>query len=173
MNIPNILTMIRFGLIGVFIYVFYHPAIQSNLQWAIFIFLLAGITDILDGYIARKYSMITKWGKLMDPLADKLMLITVLTCLYTRNIVPGIVIIIVLVKELLMIFGATFLYKNRKVVVQANFYGKAATAAFYIAIIALTFDFPYAGILLGTAICSTLLALFQYASRNFKRKKNI
>jgi len=171
MNIPNILTLVRFGLIGVFIYIFYNHHIQHNIQWAIFIFVLAGLTDVLDGYIARKYDMITKWGKLMDPLADKLMLITVLICLYTKNFVPGIVIFIVLVKELLMILGAAFLYKNRNIVVQSNFYGKAASAAFYVAIIALVFSLPYANLLLGIAIFSTLLALFQYASLNFKHRK--
>lgn len=171
MNIPNILTLVRFGLIGVFIYIFYNPYIQYNIRWAIFVFVLAGLTDILDGYIARKYNMVTKWGKLMDPLADKLMLITVLICLYTKNFVPGIVIFIVLIKELLMILGAAFLYKNRNVVVQSNFYGKAASAAFYVAIIALVFNLPYANILLAAAIFSTLLALFQYASLNFRYKK--
>ncbi len=172
MNIPNILTLIRFGLIGVFIYIFYNPYIQNNIRWAILVFVLAGLTDVLDGYIARKYNMITKWGKLMDPLADKLMLITVLICLYTKNFVPGAVIVIVLVKELLMILGAAFLYKNKNVVVQSNFFGKAASAAFYIAIIALVFDFPYADMLLMIAIFSTLFALFQYALLNLKHKNN-
>lgn len=166
MNIPNILTAIRFCLVGVFIYVFNNPAIENNLKWAIIIFLVAGITDVLDGYIARKYDMITKWGKLMDPLADKLMLIVVLISLYTVDIVPLMVVIIVLGKELLMVLGAIFLYKNRDTVVQSNFVGKAASAAFYVAIIALVFELPYAYYLLGIAVFLTLFALVQYGIIN-------
>ncbi|MFY9177889.1 MAG: CDP-diacylglycerol--glycerol-3-phosphate 3-phosphatidyltransferase [Caldicoprobacterales bacterium] len=166
MNIPNILTTIRFCLVGVFIYVFNNPAIENNLKWGIIIFVVAGITDVLDGYIARKYDMITKWGKLMDPLADKLMLIVVLISLYTVNIVPLIVIIIVLAKELLMVLGAIFLYKNRQTVVQSNIVGKAASAAFYVAIIALVFELPYAYYMLGIAVFLTLFALVQYGIIN-------
>ena len=166
MNIPNILTTIRFCLVGVFIYVFNNSAIENNLKWGIIIFIIAGITDILDGYIARKYDMITKWGKLMDPLADKLMLIVVLISLYTLEIVPLLVIIVVLAKELLMVLGAIFLYKNRKTVVQSNFFGKAASAAFYVAIIALVFNIPYAYYMLGAAVSLTLFALIQYGVLN-------
>lgn len=169
MNIPNILTTIRFFLVGIFIYIFYNPTIENNLQWSIVIFIIAGITDILDGYIARKYNMVTKWGKLMDPLADKLMLIVVLISLYTLQIVPLLVIIVVFIKELLMVLGAIFLYKNRKTVVQSNFFGKAASVAFYVAIIALVFDFPYAYYMLGAAVFLTLFALIQYGILNLRK----
>jgi len=166
MNIANILTTIRFCLVGVYIYVFNNPAIENNLEWGIIIFIVAGITDILDGYFARKYDMVTKWGKLMDPLADKLMLIVVLISLYSLEIVPLIVIVIVLGKELLMVLGALFLYKNRKTVVQSNIFGKAASVAFYVAIIALVFDIPHAYFILGAAVFLTLFALIQYGVIN-------
>lgn len=166
LNIPNILTSIRFCLVGVFIYVFKNPAIDNNLKWGIIVFIIAGITDVLDGYIARKYDMVTKWGKLMDPLADKVMLIVVLISLYTVDIVPLTVIIVVLAKELLMVLGALFLYKNRQTVVQANFFGKAASAAFYVAIIALVFKIPYAYYMLAAAVFLTLFALIQYGVLN-------
>lgn len=172
MNVPNILTAIRFCLVGVFAYVFYSPLISNNLQWSILIFIIAGITDVLDGYIARKYNMITKWGKLMDPLADKLMLIVVLLCLYTKEIMPLMVIIVVLIKEMLMVFGAIFLYRNKHKVVQANFYGKTATAAFYVAIVALAFDIPYAYFMLVIAVVSTIVALIQYGVINLKSARH-
>ncbi|HZJ83053.1 MAG TPA: CDP-diacylglycerol--glycerol-3-phosphate 3-phosphatidyltransferase [Clostridia bacterium] len=172
MNVPNILTTLRFLLVGVFIYVFNNPSIEHSLQWGIVIFIIAGITDVLDGYIARKYDMVTKWGKLMDPLADKCMLIVVLLGLYTVDKVPLLVIIVVLVKELLMVIGAIFLYKNRETVVQANFFGKAASAAFFVAVVALAFEIPLAYYMLGIAVFSTLFALIQYGVLNFRKPKN-
>ncbi|HZJ57994.1 MAG TPA: CDP-diacylglycerol--glycerol-3-phosphate 3-phosphatidyltransferase [Clostridia bacterium] len=169
MNIPNILTSLRFCLVGVFIYIFYNPNIEGNLKWGIIIFIIAGITDVLDGYIARKYDMITKWGKLMDPLADKLMLIVVLVSLYTVDLVPLIVIIVVLAKELLMVLGAIFIYRNRHTVVQSNFVGKASSAAFYVAIVALVLNIPYAFHILGAAVILTLVALIQYGVLNLRK----
>lgn len=169
MNIPNILTVIRFCLIPVFVYVFYNPDIHNNVLWGIVVFIVAGATDLLDGYIARKYNLITKWGKLMDPLADKLMLITVLISLYVKGIIPAPVILIVFVKELLMIVGAAFLYKNRNIVVEANFFGKAATASFYVAVIATVLKFRYYKVLLYIAVVLTIIALVQYGYRAFKR----
>ncbi|MGI5850907.1 MAG: CDP-diacylglycerol--glycerol-3-phosphate 3-phosphatidyltransferase [Clostridiales bacterium] len=169
MSIPNILTFLRFCLVGVFIYVFNNPNIEGNLQWGIIIFIIAGITDVLDGYIARKFDMVTKWGKLMDPLADKLMLIVVLISLYTVELVPLIVIIVVLAKELLMVLGAIFIYRNRHTVVQSNIVGKASSAAFYVAIIALVLNIPYAYYIMGAAVILTLIALIQYGILNLKK----
>lgn len=169
MNIPNILTAIRFCLIPVFIYVFYNPEIENNVLWGIVVFIAAGATDLLDGYIARKYDLITKWGKLMDPLADKLMLLTVLISLYVKGIIPAPVILIVFIKEFLMIVGAAFLYKNRNVVVEANFFGKAATASFYVAVITTVLKLQYSNVLLYIAVVLTLIALVQYGYRAFKR----
>lgn len=169
MNIPNILTVIRFCLIPVFIYVFYNPNIDNNLLWGIVVFIIAGATDLLDGYIARKYDLITKWGKLMDPLADKLMLITVLVSLYVKGIIPVPIILIVFVKEFLMIAGAAFLYKNRNIVVEANFFGKAATVSFYVAVVATVLKLPYYNILLYIAVVLTLIALVQYGYKAFKK----
>lgn len=166
MNIPNILTFIRFCLAGVFVYVFNNPVIENNLKWGMIIFIIAGITDVLDGYIARRFDMVTKWGKLMDPLADKIMLMVVLISFYTVDMVPLSVIIIVLAKEFLMIIGALFLYGKRQTVVQANFFGKAASVAFYVAIIAIALNIPYAYYILGVAVFMTLFALIQYGVLN-------
>ncbi len=71
-----------------------------------------------------------------------------------------------------MILGAAFLYKNRQVVVQANFYGKLATVLFYIAITALVFNIPFSGYILLIAVISTILALMQYAVLNFRGNKD-
>lgn len=126
MNVPNILTMLRFVLIGVFVYLFVVPA---NYVAALLVFLLAALTDVLDGYIARKYNLITDFGKLMDPLADKLMLIAALACLSRLDRTMYIFLAFVLLKELLMVAGGVYLYRH-KVVVYAKLFGKMSTFAF-------------------------------------------
>ena len=130
-NVPNILTMLRIALIGVFIWQF----AMGHHIWAMSIFLIASATDILDGYIARKYNLITNFGKLMDPLADKLMLITALICLTTARLVPPWVVIVVVLKELQMVVGGYFLL-GRGIVVSSKLIGKLATVLFSVAVVA-------------------------------------
>ncbi|NLB40681.1 MAG: CDP-alcohol phosphatidyltransferase family protein [Clostridiales bacterium] len=173
MNLPNALTIARFFMVGVFPYLYFNDGIANNKAWAFAVFILAGVTDVLDGWIARRYNLITKWGKLMDPLADKLMLLMVLVCLAIDEVIPYWVIIIIAVKELTMILGAIFLLKEREVVVQANIYGKLATVMFYFAVTALTFELSYAKYILFAALISTILALIQYAVLNFKVNKDV
>ncbi|WDU82801.1 CDP-alcohol phosphatidyltransferase family protein [Caloramator sp. Dgby_cultured_2] len=113
MNIPNALTTLRFILIPTYLFV-YFSKINNSFLFAMIIFFIAGATDVLDGYIARKYNMVTKWGTLLDPLADKLMLLTVLFSLSYTNIIPHWVFYIVLIKEISMIIGGFTLLKNMK-----------------------------------------------------------
>ena len=101
---------------------------------AIIIFVVAGLTDVLDGYVARKFSRVTKWGKLADPLADKLMQITALIMLTIHKLIPGVFLVIMLIRELCMVGGSIKLYKKEHFVVSANWYGKFATVIFYISI---------------------------------------
>ncbi|MGI6706458.1 MAG: CDP-alcohol phosphatidyltransferase family protein [Clostridia bacterium] len=169
MNLPNALTILRFFLVVIFVYVFFMP----NYFLAIMVLIAAGLTDLLDGYIARKYDLITNWGKLMDPLADKVLLVTVLACLYFRKMIPIAVIVIIFLKEIIMVLGAAFLYKYRKTVVSSNIYGKAATAIFYVAII-LTFleDLvsPLHKIVMFIAVAMAVYACCQYAMNFFAKK---
>lgn len=172
MNIPNILTTIRFILIPVFIYVFY-SGIENNILASIIIFIIAGITDWLDGYIARRFNMVTKWGTVLDPLADKLMLITVLFCFTDIGFLPVWVILIVGIKEISMIFGGIFLYYNgNKTVIPANRYGKIATFSFYIAILVRAFiSNIFSLILVLLSVVLTLLAFINYVI-SFKKVNN-
>ncbi|AOT68851.1 CDP-diacylglycerol--glycerol-3-phosphate 3-phosphatidyltransferase [Geosporobacter ferrireducens] len=171
MNIPNILTILRFLLIPVFIYVFYSGAANS-IVLAFYVFLLAGITDILDGYIARKYNRITKWGQAMDPLADKLMQMTVLACLTHRQYIPLWVILIIGAKETLLILGSLVLYHyGNKLVIPSNNFGKMATVLFYGAIFAVVFQMPYHIIWVIAAVVVTLMALVKYII-GFKKLQN-
>jgi len=162
MNLPNILTTVRFILIPVFIGVFFSP-LDKSLLYSIIIFIFAGVTDVLDGYIARKYDAITKWGQAMDPLADKLMQLTVLICFTLKSFIPIWIISIYGIKEIFMILGGIILYTRKdKLVISANYYGKIATVIFYVAILAIAFNSAYGKILIGAAAIVTLYAFIRY-----------
>lgn len=132
-NVPNALTMLRMVMIAIYLWLFF----SNRLYPALAVFVLACLTDVLDGYIARKYHLVTSFGKLMDPLADKLMICAVLVTLALRGWVPWWLIVVVAAKELLMVLGGVFMLR-RGIVVYAGTIGKAATAAFMLAIV-LTF----------------------------------
>jgi len=139
MNLPNILTILRMCLIPVFAVLYYNGMEPA----ALLVYLLAGATDILDGYLARKWNQITSFGKLMDPLADKLMNLTMIFCLTHTGYIPVWILIVLIAKELLMVAGSMVLLKGlkgEKVVVMANWAGKAATA---ITIAAVALVFPW------------------------------
>lgn len=129
-HIPNILTIIRFILIPIILFFIF----TGNYIYAFIFFTLSGVTDILDGGIARKYNLVSTFGKLMDPLADKLTQIYVLATLTFKNFIPFWILLIVMLKELIMIIGASFLY-GKDVVVYSKWYGKLATVLFYLAIV--------------------------------------
>lgn len=129
-HVPNILTMIRFLLIPFILYFIF-----TEQYIAAFVMLTAsGITDVLDGIIARKFNCITNFGKLIDPLADKTTQIAILAALTFKNIIPLWMLIVVFVKEFAMIAGASFLY-GKELVVSSRWFGKLATVLFYLAIV--------------------------------------
>lgn len=129
-NIPNTLTIVRFVLIPFIVYY-----ILTGQYIAGFVILtISGLTDILDGCIARKFNFITNFGKLIDPLADKATQIAVLASLTFKGIVPLWILMIVFIKEIVMVAGASFLY-GKKLVVSSRWYGKLATVLFYVAIV--------------------------------------
>ncbi len=129
-HLPNILTIIRFLLIP---FIIYFLATNQYIIGVI-LFVISGITDVVDGAIARKFNFITDFGKLMDPLADKLTQISVLATLMFKDIIPVWILAIVIIKEAVMIAGASFLY-GRDVVVSSKWFGKLATVLFFIAIV--------------------------------------
>ena len=129
-HVPNILTILRLLLIPVIVVFIF----IGNYTLAFVFFTISGITDIADGCIARKFNLISNFGKLMDPLADKLTQIATLASLVFTNIIPIWILLIVFLKEFIMICGASFLY-GKDVVVYSRWYGKLATVLFYIAIV--------------------------------------
>lgn len=132
-TIPNVLTMIRLILIPVFVVLFFSGYTRASF----FVFAAASLTDLLDGYLARRLNQITDFGKLFDPLADKLMVLTVMTCQGIKGVFPWSAIIIVALKELVMVLGGLFML-SRNVVVYSNIVGKTAQV-FFIASLVLSF----------------------------------
>ncbi|MCH4888763.1 CDP-diacylglycerol--glycerol-3-phosphate 3-phosphatidyltransferase [Acidaminobacter sp. JC074] len=164
MKIPNILTSLRIAMIPLFIFLFFSD-IESNYTYAFIVFALAGITDILDGYIARRFDMITDAGKVLDPLADKLMLMSVLICLASTNMVPLWLLTVMVIKELIMVYGGIRLYYSKtQIIIPSNKFGKMATVSFYIAIcmVLLNVDHLIASIVLYIAVGLALYAFFNY-----------
>ena len=143
---------------------------------ALIIYLLAAATDWLDGFLARRWHQVTSFGKLADPLADKLMLLTMLFCMGQSGRVPWWVLGVMLGKELLMVIGSVFLLKRHNVVVMANWLGKTATVTFILSVVAV---FPWheiealyqAGLILmylatGLSLASMVVYALSYIGSN-------
>lgn len=130
--IPNILTTMRLALVPVFAYFM----LSENPGIAVAIFILSGVTDIVDGFIARRFNMITNFGKIYDPFVDKLMQITAVVCLVLRQTIPLWLLVFVLLKEVTMITVGGILY-FKKIVVSSNKFGKLSTVIFYAGVILL------------------------------------
>jgi len=138
--------------------------------WAIVVLVLSGLTDIFDGFFARKFNTVTSWGKLADPLADKLMQIMVLVMLFIKDKISIVIVIILILKEIFMVIGSYFLYKEDNVVVSANWYGKIATVLIYFAVILIIFNVPYASIIMILAVAFSLFSLLMYTLNFLKLK---
>ena len=129
-TIPNVLTMIRLILVPVFVVLF----VRGYRKAALGVFVAASLTDMLDGYLARKLNQITDFGKLFDPLADKLMVLTAMVCQGWAGVFPWSAIAIVAAKELVMVLGGLFML-SRDVVVYSNYVGKTAQVCFILSLI--------------------------------------
>ncbi len=121
-TVPNVLTMFRLAMVPV--YWVLMMGYRLN-YWALGVFVLAACTDMLDGFLARKYNQITDFGKLMDPLADKLMTLSVMATLLLRGIIRWEPLALLALKEFVMLLGGILLY-NRRIVVHSLFVGKFA-----------------------------------------------
>ena len=130
-NIPNMLTVLRLVLIP-----FIVIAIdQEQYILAIVLFSFSSLTDILDGVIARKFGFITDFGKLMDPVADKLTQLSIVAVLWVNQVLPLWMFLALFLKEFVVCIGALFLYKRRDVVVSSKWYGKVTTVLMYLAVV--------------------------------------
>ena len=124
MNLPNKLTILRVIMIPIFVIFMLVPITGSADKWiALALFIIASLTDLLDGYIARKYHLVTNFGKFMDPLADKLLVCSALICLVELCKIPSWVVIIIIAREFI-ISGFRLIASDNGVVIAASYWGK-------------------------------------------------
>ena len=165
MNLPNALSLLRLGMVPVFALVFFLPHPSAH-TWAAMVYALAFATDIADGYIARKCNMITKLGRILDPLADKLMTLTVIICVALDGIIPMWAIAVFFCKEALMGLGGLVMYRKVKDLTPANWWGKASTGVFFVVLAALVLfpiPRPWATAMITFALALAIAAFCRYA----------
>lgn len=142
---------------------------------AAIVYVVAWITDALDGYLARKNNWITDVGKILDPLADKLMQLTAAICFTVDNLIFLTVLIPLVLKELIMLIGGMLVIRRKKIVVQAHWYGKVATVVIFVC--ALLRILIRANLALDITVCAImfgmmLFALLMYYFKVFRGKYN-
>ncbi|KNZ70274.1 CDP-diacylglycerol/glycerol-3-phosphate 3-phosphatidyltransferase [Thermincola ferriacetica] len=166
MNLPNLITIGRILLIPLFLLVFWSGRPYS-IQWAMLVMALAGASDIIDGYLARKLNLITSIGKILDPLADKLMIAAALTSLYLVGLVPLWLFLLIILKELILVLGSGFVVYKREYDVSANAGGKIATVSIYAALFFVSFGLPAQNLFLYMAGIMALLSFINYLYRYY------
>lgn len=171
MNLPNKLTLFRVCLIPFFVLFMLADICGTNDKYiAVAIFIIASLTDMLDGQIARKYNMVTNFGKFMDPLADKLLVCSALICLIDNKLQAWIVIVII--SRELIISGFRIVAADNGIVIAASWWGKYKTTAQMIMIIILILDWNYKwfGILeyvfIYLSLVLTVISLIDYLVKN-------
>lgn len=170
-NIPNILSFIRLLMIPAFVYTYFTFDTMPKSLIAAGIYVLAWLTDALDGYLARRNNWITDLGKWLDPLADKAMQFTAAVCFAVDNLVFLLVVIPMFIKELLMLIGGMVVIKRKHIVVQALWYGKVATIILFVcAFLRILFRNSVAlDITVAVLILTTMIfALVMYCIRTLK-----
>lgn len=176
MNLPNRLTLFRVILIPffvVFMLVDFGPgACESLYKWiALGIFAIASLTDMLDGKIARKYNLVTNFGKFMDPLADKLLVCSAMICLIELGRIPSWVVIIIVAREF-VISGFRLIASDNGVVIAASMWGKYKTVFQMVMVILMIADLPVVAIQIVTivvmwvAVVLTIVSLIDYIAKN-------
>lgn len=172
MNLPNKLTLFRVILIPFFVFfllVPYFPGYGNYIAVAIFI--IASLTDFLDGRIARKYHLVTNFGKFMDPLADKLLVCSALICLISLDKIPSWVVIVIIAREFI-ISGFRLIASDNGVVIAASYWGKFKTASQMLMVIVLILDLPgkafsvIGTILIYISLALTVISLIDYIVKN-------
>ena len=174
--VPNLLSLFRICLVPVFILAYFADNNEFKL-YAIIIYILASFSDFLDGYIARKFQASTNLGRVLDPLGDKLMMISVMICITIDGIIPLWAVIVAGVKELLMAIGGFVMHRVAKAPVQpANLIGKASTVFFFFICLTLMVFRSIPGHitewLISAAIFVMLLALLSYIRTYIKFMKS-
>lgn len=169
MNLPNKLTLFRVVLIPFFV-LFMLVDITAYDKWiALVIFIIASLTDLLDGKIARKYNLVTNFGKFMDPLADKLLVCSALICLVALAKIPAWIVIIIIAREFI-ISGFRLIASDNGVVIAASYWGKFKTTFQMVMICLMIADIEAISlittIIMWIALILTVVSLVDYLIKN-------
>lgn len=173
MNLPNKLTILRVCLIPFFVVFLLLDGGQNQMYRYIsaVIFIIASLTDMLDGKIARKYNLVTNFGKFMDPLADKLLVCSALICLIQLGQIPAWMVIVIISREFI-ISGFRLVASDNGVVIAASYWGKFKTTFQMIAVVLLILRIPVLAavtrICLWIALILTVVSLADYVVKNRK-----
>ncbi|QAY67731.1 CDP-alcohol phosphatidyltransferase family protein [Paenibacillus protaetiae] len=175
MNLPNTLTAFRFVLIPVYIAVF--VSIEYKMA-AFFVLIAAGITDMLDGYIARKTGQVTYVGTMLDPLADKLMIITVFLSLLLSGMISWLSAAALFFRDVVMILGGLYFHFTGRKNVPANWMGKLTTVLLYAAIMFVFLEVSFASEFLWVIIAFSFVTTIVYGvlsiiSSNKQREQKV
>ena len=172
MNLPNKLTILRVILIPFFVFFLLAPYFEGYGNYiALVIFIVASLTDFLDGKIARKYNLVTNFGKFMDPLADKLLVCSALICLIALDRIPAWIVIVIISREFI-ISGFRLVASDNGGVIAASYWGKFKTTFQMLMVIVLILNFDNCYFqLLGTvltyiALVLTVVSLIDYLWKN-------
>lgn len=168
LTIPNLLSLFRILLLPLFVYLYLHAETTWEYLQAAIVLAISALTDLLDGKIARHFHMISKLGKVLDPIADKLTHITIAFCLCWQIPQMIYVFVLLIIKELIMMFLALYgtFRKNKKIWDSAQWYGKVCTTVVFIIFIVLALfphiPTPTTNILLIICSVSLLGSLIMY-----------
>ena len=171
MFLPDKLTILRVILIPFFVVFMLFDITGAADKWiALVIFCVASLTDMLDGKIARKYNLVTNFGKFMDPLADKLLVCTALICLTSMNRLNVIVVLVIIAREFI-ISGFRLVASDNGIVIAASYWGKFKTVSQMALIIVLIMDLGGVWNVVGTvltwvALLLTVVSLIDYIAKN-------
>ncbi len=171
MNLPNKITIFRVCMIPVFLVFMLVPGISYGNYIATAVFAIACASDALDGHIARKYNLVTNFGKFMDPLADKLLVCSALICFVELSYVPAWIVIVIIAREFI-ISGFRLIASDNGVVIAASYWGKFKTIAQMIMCILLIVQLSFAWvevieqIFIWLSLILTVVSLFEYIWKN-------
>lgn len=173
MNLPNKLTLLRVFLVPLFVFFYLTSWIEDPLRisLALVTFVVASLTDTLDGYLARKNNEVTDFGKFMDPLADKLLVCSAFICFTESGAVPAWATVILIGREF-VISGFRLVAAGKGVVIAAGFYGKLKTIIQMVTIISLLLPFSWdflnllQQILIYASVALTLISVADYIWKN-------
>ena len=171
MNLPNKLTILRVIMIPFFVAaLLYDGGANQNMRYvAAALFIIASLTDMLDGKIARKYNLVTNFGKFMDPLADKLRVCSALICMIELRELPAWMVIIIISREFI-ISGFRLVASDNGVVIAASYWGKFKTTFQMIGVVLLIFNIPALStlttIIVWIALALTVISVVDYIVKN-------